>query len=169
MGGNSGTSNTHLGQIDLQAAAQGDTSGSFTGTFTVQFTRDNFHLLQQPLFGCLNIYDPSLQLQFATDHTWQAQFGWTLFKHQWQRFGTHIDFSLQQAVSRQFGQDSHESAWIANLLQGQAQIPISRSNVYMFAQGTFYGRRNDDSSWSAGFQGTLGVGWQLEALFSRGH
>ena len=69
------------GQIDLQAAAQGDTSGSVLGTFTVQYTRDGFHLLPQPLFGCLDIYDPALQFQFATDHSWQAQFGWTLLKH----------------------------------------------------------------------------------------
>jgi hypothetical protein len=160
----------HLGQIDLQAAAQGDTSGGFTGQFTVQFTRDNFHLLAQPLFGRLNIYDPSLQLQFATDHTWQAQFGWTLMKRQWDLFGLHFDFSLQQAVSRQFGPDSKESAWIMNVLQGQVQTPIRQSNVYMFAQGTFYGRRDDnDASWHGGFQGTIGVGWQLEAVFARQH
>lgn len=165
MSGSAGA--THLGQIDQQAALQGDTSGGFVGTYTIQFTRDNFHLLQQPLFGSLNIYDPSLQLQFATDHTWQAQFGWTLFKHSWDVFGTHLDFSLQQAISRQFGDTSAESAWIANLLQGQAQIPIDHSNVYMFAQGTFYGRRNDDTTWGAGFQGTIGVGWSLEAIFSR--
>jgi hypothetical protein len=40
--------------------------------------------------------------------------------------------------------------------------------VYLFMQGTFYGRRNDDGSWG-GLQGTLGFGWQLEAVFSRGH
>ncbi len=165
MGDNDG--GTHLGQIDLQAAGQGDTSGGFVGQFTVQYTRDGFHLAPQPLFGVLNIYDPSLQFQFATDHTWQAQFGWTLLKHQWDVFGQHLDFSLQQAVSRQFGPSAQESAWIANLLQGQAQVPVAKSNVYLFAQGTFYGRRNDDSSWGAGFQGTLGVGWQLEAVFRR--
>lgn len=162
-----GESRTHLGQIDLQAAAQGDTSSSFVGTFTVQFTRDNFHLLQQPLFGRLNVYDPSLQLQFATDHTWQAQFGWTLLKHKWDVFGQHLDLSLQQAVSRQFGPTAPESAWIVNLLQGQAQVPVARSNIYLFAQGTFYGRRNDDTTWAAGLQGTIGIGWQLEATFQR--
>lgn len=162
-----GEHGTHLGQIDLQAAAQGDTAGSFTGQFTVQFTRDNFHLLPQPLFKNLNIFDPSLQLQFATDHTWQAQFGWTVFKHQWGVFGTHLDFSLGQAVSRQFGPTAAESAFVANLLQGQVQVPLSRSNVYMFAQGTFYGRRNDDGTWAGGLQGTIGVGWQLEAIFQR--
>jgi hypothetical protein len=158
---------THLGQIDLQAAAQGDTSGSFVGTVTVQYTRDNFHLLPQPLFHVLPVTDPSLQLQFATDHSWQAQFGWTLLKRQWPLFGSHLDFSLQQAVSRQFGVSSAESAWIANLLQGQAQFPISHSNLYAFAQATFYGRRNDDGTWAAGLQGTIGIGWQLEAVFQR--
>lgn len=167
MGDDGGT--THLGQIDQQAAAQGDTAGSFVGQYTIQFTRDNFHLLQQPLFGYLDIQDPSLQLQFATDHTWQAQFGWTLFKHQWSVFGNQLDFSLQQSVARQFGPDAAQSAWIANLLQGQAQIPVKHSNIYMFAQGTFYGRRNDDSTWGAGLQGTIGIGWQIEATFSRGH
>jgi len=156
------------GQIDLQAAAQGDTSGSVVGTFTVQYTRSDFHLLPQPLFGCLNIYDPALQFQFATDHSWQAQFGWTLLKSRWDVFGQHVDLSLQQAVSRQFGTDSSQSAWIANLLQGQAQVPIKGSNIYMFGQGTFYGRRNDDTTWAAGFQGTLGIGWQLEAHFGSG-
>src|ERR1051326_8586011 len=141
------------GQIDQQAALQGDTSGSVVGTFTVQYTRDGFHLLPQPLFGSLNIYDPALQFQFATDHSWQAQFGWTLLKHRWDVFGQHLDFSLQQAVSRQFGTDSSQSAWIANLLQGQAQVPVKKSNIYLFAQGSFYGRANDDSTWSAGFQG----------------
>jgi hypothetical protein len=158
---------TRLGQIDLQAAAQGDTAGSFTGTFTVQFTRDNFHLLPQPLFGSLNVYDPSLQFQFATDHTWQVQFGWTLFRHSWDVFGTHLDLTLQQAVSRQFGSTAAETAVVANLMQGQLQVPIAHSNLYTFASGTFYGRRNDDGTWGAGFQGTVGVGFQLEAVFHR--
>lgn len=160
---------THLGQIDLQAAAQGDTAGSFVGQFTVQYTRDNFHLLPQPLFRYIDPQDPSLQFQFATDYSWQVQFGWTLLKRKWDVLGTHIDFSLQQAVSRQFGQDSKQSAWIVNLAQGQAQVPVKSSNVYLFMQGTFYGRRNDDTSWGGGLQGTLGFGWQLEATFSRGH
>ncbi len=117
------------------------------------------------MFGSLDIYDPSLQLQFATDHSWQAQFGWTLLKHRWDVFGQHLDFSLQQAVSRQFGVDSSQSAWMANLLQGQAQMPVKQSNIYMFAQVSFYGRRNDDATWAAGFTGTVGIGWQLEAHF----
>lgn len=158
---------TAKNQIDLQAAAQGDTAGSFVGQFTLQYTRSGFHLLPQPLFGTLNILDPSLQLQFATDHTWQAQFGWTLLQHQWKPFGHKLDFSLQQAVARQYGPTAKETAWIANLLQAQAQTPIASSNVYLFAQGTFYGRRNDDHTWGAGLQGTVGVGWQIDVTFHR--
>jgi len=166
--GDDGGSQTHLGQIDTQAAAQGDTSGSFVGQFTVQFTKDNFHLLDQPLFGRLNLYDPSLEFQFATDYTWQLQAGWTLMKWKWDLLGIHFDNSLQQAVARQFGNTSKESAWIMNLAQGQSQIPLARSNIYLFAQGTFYGRRNDDDGrWKFGLQGTIGVGWQLEAVFQR--
>lgn len=155
-----------VGSIDLQAAAQGDTAGSFVGQFTVQFTKDDFHLLPQPLFGSLDIMDPSLQFQFSTDHSWQAQLGWTMLKTKWSVVGTHLDLSLQQSVARQFGTDSSQSAWVANLVQGQAQWAIPHaSNLYLFLQGTFYGQRADDGQWRSGLQGTFGIGWQLQASF----
>lgn len=153
------------GQIDYQAAAQGDTSGSVTGSFSLQYTCKGFHQLPQPLFRHLGILDPALQVQFATDHTWQAQFGWTLLQHQWEVFGQQLDLSLQQSVARQFGESSSQSAWIANLLQGQAQVTPKSSSINFFAQVGFYGRRNDDGTWQAGFQGTIGVGVELEVLF----
>jgi len=81
--------------------------------------------------------------------------------------GERLDFSLQQSVSRQYGPSAAETMWVANLLQGQLQTQPSRSGVYMYLQGSFFGRRTDENTWSAGFQGMLGVGWQFDLSFRR--
>jgi hypothetical protein len=160
------------GQIDAQIAAQGDTSsGSATGTLTTQITLADWHLLNQPILH-LNILDPSVQFQFATDRTWQAQLGWGLLKREWPRFTNKLSFGVQQAVARQFGENSSQSAWVFNILQGQGQVDITKiqtSTLYIFAQTTFYASRQDDGNWRAGFQQTVGFGLQLEMLFRRSH
>ena len=158
------------GQIDAQAAAQGDTSGSVTGQFTLQFTVADFHLMPQPVFRYIPIQDPSVQLQLVADQIWQAQFGYTLLKKDWDNVTHKVSLGLQQAVSRQFGPSPAQSAWVMNILQGQGQVEISKvanSSLYLFAQGTFYGQRNDDGTWQAGFQATAGLGIQLEILWLR--
>ncbi len=153
-----------LGQVDVQAFPPGET---ITGNFSVTYSFPEIHTLPQPVFGAMSVLNPTLQFGFATDHTWQAQLGWTLIKRQWSVLGERLDFSLQQSVSRQFGPSAAETTWVANLLQGQLQTQPNRAGVYMYLQGSFFGRRTDESTWSAGFQGTLGVGWQFDLAFPR--
>jgi hypothetical protein len=57
--------------------------------------------------------------------------------------------------------------WVANLLSGQLRTQPDRAGVYLFLQGDFFGRRTDENAWSAGFQGTLGVGWQFDIHIGR--
>lgn len=150
---------TDLGQVDIQAHPPGET---FTGHFQIAFQGNDVHLLPQPLFGQLNLYDPTLQFSFDTDHSWQAQIGWTLFKHQWTIVGQHLDFSLQQSIARQYGDSAKETMWVANLLQGHIQTQPDRAGVYVFMEGAFTGQRTDAHVWSAGFEGNIGLGWQFD-------
>lgn len=158
------------GQIDAQIAAQGDTSsGSAAGTLTTQITLADWHLRDKPIIG-LNILDPSVQFQFATDRTWQAQLGWGLLKREWPQFTNKLSLSVQQSVARQFGENAMQSGWVLNILQGQGQVDITKiqsSTLYVFAQTSFFATRQDDGNWRAGFQQTVGFGLQLEMFFRR--
>lgn len=153
-----------LGHVDVQAFPPGET---ITGTFSLSYSLPEIHLLPQPVFGAMSVLSPQLSFGFATDHTWQAQLGWTLIKRQWSVLGQRLDFSMQQSVARQFGSSAAETMWIANLLQGQVQTQPNRAGVYGFVQGTFFGRRTDERAWSAGFQGMIGLGWQFDILVPR--
>jgi hypothetical protein len=155
---------TTLGQVDVQAFPPGET---ITGTFSMSYSFPTIHELPQPVFGAMSVLNPTLQFGFATDQTWQAQLGWTLVKRQWSVLGQRLDVSLQQSVARQFGPTAAETMWVANLLQGQLQSQPSRAGVYVYLQGGFFGRRTDERAWSAGFQGTLGLGWQFDIAVPR--
>lgn len=150
---------TSIGQIDVQVMPPGET---FTGNFQLTYNVPTIHTLPQPLFRAMDALHPSLQWTLATDHTWQAQLGWTLLKRQWLVLGERLEFSLQQSIGRQFGDSSAERAFIANLLQGQLQTQPDRSGVYLFAQGTWFGRRTDENTFVTGFQATIGCGWQFD-------
>lgn len=149
----------NLGQLDVQVFPPGE---FVTGSFSVAYSHPEIHKLPQPLFGAMSVLNPTLQFGFSTDHTWQAQLGWTLVKRQWSVLGRRLDASLQQSIARQFGASAAETRWIGNLLQGQLQSQPSKAGVYMYLQGSFFGLRTDERSWQAGFQGMLGVGWQFD-------
>lgn len=155
---------TNLGQVDVQAFPPGET---ITGTFSLSYSLPEIHQLPQPVFGAMSVLNPQLQFGFATDHTWQAQLGWTLIKRQWSMLGQRLDFSMQQSVARQFGPSAAETMWMANLLQGQLQTQPNRAGVYGFVQGSFFGRRTDENTWSAGLQGMIGLGWQFDIRIPR--
>lgn len=154
-----------LGKIATQIAAEGGTADPFVGTFTFQYTRDSCHLLRQPLFRVLSPADPSVQLKFATDYTWQAQLGWTLIHRKFDAFGYHLEFSLQQSIGRQFGAESKESAFIASLLAGEVKYPIAKSNLAVAIEGAFAGRHQDDKVWKVTFDGSFKFVWEFDAVF----
>ena len=154
------------GAISAEAAAEGDTSEGFEGTMTFEFTFNDFHLLSQPLFGLIDPSDSAFSFKYSTDFTWQARFGWTLVQRSWPVFGKHLEFSLEQGIAAQFGQNSTEHAWVLDFLQGGVKYPVRSSNIYLFGDVGFSGKYNQAGAWTAGFTTDFGIGIELETLFS---
>jgi hypothetical protein len=156
---------SQLGKIDAAIAAEGGTTDPFTGTFSFQYTRDSAHLLRKPLFGVLSPADPSFGFTFATNYTWQAKLGWTLVKYKFPVLGQYFEFSLDQSVARQFGEQSKERAVIADLLQGQLKYQIAKSNIALAGEVGIAGSRLDTGKWQLGFDGAIKLVWEIDFAF----
>jgi hypothetical protein len=138
--------------------------GQWSGQLAVGLQVSDWHLLQRPLFGFLNVQDPQFALQMSVPASLSAQIAWTWWKHSWPDIGKSLDLSMQTQVQRQQGASPAQSQWMVQFLQGQLQYNFRNSNLSMLMQINVYHTWNDDSSHYFGAQGiaALQLTWDLK-------
>lgn len=145
-----------VGSLSVGVGEQYDSIDKFTTQVTIQYTKNDFHLAPTSLFGQLNIMDPALSIQFASDYTWQTQLGWTVLKHSWSGVAGNLDVSLQQAVGYQFAQQPDQQALVLQLLQGQADYTVPKvSFLHVQLSAGMVVERSGTGKWTGRFQSNL--------------